>query len=85
MNLKSRPSAAAFVIKITFTFSPYLLSESVTYFKSSKLLGEYFLSPVIITYFACLNFSSPSSISSFVFIVNASIGFASQSLNNGFV
>ena len=82
MFLKSRPSAAAFVIRITLTFSPFLLSVFVIYLISPRLSGENSLSPVIITYFACLNLFFTFD---FGFIDIESIGSVGGSENKGFV
>ena len=80
--MKSSPSAAALVIRITFTISPFLFFGFVTIFISAKLSGENVGSPVIIIYFACLNNLSSGS---FGFNVSVPIAGTGGVLNNDFV
>ena len=52
--LKSKPSLPAADRRITLTFSPSTLLESVHAFKSPTISGEILLFPLIITYLAPL-------------------------------
>ena len=78
--LKSRPSDAAREINITFTFSPYIFSLLVAYFKSSALSCEKYLSPVIIMYLACLKLSSLLGFSVFASIFTFTTSFWNSDL-----
>ena len=62
---------------MTFTNLPSQFSFLVTYLISSALFGENFLSPVIITYFACWSKSFPP-----FFMVFQSTGFIPPDLRN---
>ena len=52
INLKSIPSEPAWDINITFTLSPLILSRLVAASISNSLFGDNNLSPLIIIYFA---------------------------------